>query len=169
VLLLEGDLHRPTLAKLLGADRLRGLTDWWSEPEQDIARFLYRLEDISLWILSAGASYEQPSHILRSNRFAEAFNRLTGWFDWIVVDSTPMLPVADVTLWSRLVDGTLLVVREGVAPIAALKKGLQSVDGLKLVGTVINEASESYRAAYAQQYYGYATNPKNRSKTGRSV
>jgi Mrp family chromosome partitioning ATPase len=107
-----------------------------------------------LWFLSAGGSHEQPSHILQSTRFAEAFNRLVGLFDWIVVDSTPMLPVADANLWSRLVDGTLLVVREGVGSVKALEKGLASLDNLKLVGTVLNEASESNRTGYAGQYYG---------------
>ncbi len=53
-----------------------------------------------------------------------------------------MLPVADANLWSRLVDGTLLVVREGVASVKALQKGLASLDNLKLIGTVLNEASE---------------------------
>ena len=158
VLLLEGDMHRPTLAGLLGLNDLRGLSHWWSEQASDIAPFLCQLEDMPLWFLSAGGATEQPSHILQSTRFAETFNRLAGWFDWIIVDSTPMLPVADANLWSRLVDGTLLVVREGVASVKALQKGLESLDNLKLVGTVLNEASESDRTGYAGQYYGVERN-----------
>ena len=154
VLMLEGDLHRPSLAGLLGLNDLRGISHWWSEQASDIAHFLCRLDDMPLWFLGAGAAHEQPSHILQSTRFAEAFNRLAGWFDWIVVDSTPMLPVADANLWSRLIDGTLLVVREGVASVKALQKGFQSLDNLKLVGTVLNEASESEGKGYADQYYG---------------
>ncbi len=65
-----------------------------------------------------------------------------------------MLPIVDVNLWSKLVDGTLLVVREGVAPVKALKKGLQSLDHPKLIGVVMNEASESGQASYEGQYYG---------------
>jgi capsular exopolysaccharide synthesis family protein len=154
VLLLEGDMHRPSLAGLFGVGELKGLSDWWAAQSADIPQFLSRLNDMPLWFLSAGGSHEQPSHILQSTRFAEAFNRLVGLFDWIVVDSTPMLPVADANLWSRLVDGTLLVVREGVGSVKALEKGLASLDNLKLVGTVLNEASESNRTGYAGQYYG---------------
>jgi capsular exopolysaccharide synthesis family protein len=164
VLLLEGDLHRPGLAGLLGLNDLRGLSHWWSEQAPDIAHFLMQLNDMPLWFITAGAVHEQPSHILQSARFAEAFNRLAGWFDWIVVDSTPMLPGADANLWSRLVDGTLLVVRERVASVRALRKGLESLDNLKLIGTVLNEASESERTRYADYSYAVAGNGKRKVK-----
>jgi capsular exopolysaccharide synthesis family protein len=164
VLLLEGDLHRASLAGLLGLNDLRGLSHWWSEQEQDIARFLYRVDEMPLWFLSAGTGHEQPSQVLQSTRFAETFNRLSGWFDWIVVDSTPMLPIADANVWSRLVDGTLLVVREGVASVKALQKGLESLDNLKLIGTVLNEASEFERASYANQYYGVRRDSDRKKK-----
>lgn len=154
VLLLEGDLHRPSITNLLGCSGSKGLSSWWSERDQDVSRFLYRLNELPLWFLSAGDGYEQPSDILHSARFSETFNRLNNWFDWIVVDSTPMLPVADVNLWSRLVGGTVLVVREGVASVKALRKGLASLDNLRLVGTVLNDASEFEQAGYADQYYG---------------
>ena len=162
VLLLEGDLHRPTISSLLGLTGLRGIGDWWSGQEKEIELCLYRLDDMPLWFLSAGLCEEQPSHILQSERFAEAFGRLTSLFDWIVVDSTPMAPVADANLWSRLLDGTLLVVREGVASSRALTKGLQSLDDPKLIGIVLNEASESARSDYADGYYG--VEPKSRPK-----
>ena len=64
-----------------------------------------------------------------------------------------MSPTADANLWSRLVDGTLLVVREGVAPVKALKKGLQALDNPKLVGIVLNEASDIDRTYYEDQHY----------------
>lgn len=152
VLLLGGDLHRPSLAGLLGLNDLKGLSHWWSNQNEDIEHCLFQLDGMPLWFLGAGMGHEQPSEILQSTRFAEAFNRLAGWFDWIVVDSTPMLPVTDANLWSRLVDGTLLVVREGVASVEALRKGLESLDNLKLIGTVLNEASESDRTGYRDGY-----------------
>jgi protein-tyrosine kinase len=155
-LLIEGDLHRPTLASVFGLKelQLQGLSDWWVARDQDITRFLVRFNGSALWFLPAGKSYDRPSEILRSARLAEAFAQLASWFDWIVVDSTPMLPVIDANLWSRLVDGTLLVVREGVAPLKALKNGLQSLDHPKLIGVVVNEASEFDQIDYHGQYYG---------------
>lgn len=153
-LLIEGDLHRPTLGSMFGLKPMEGLSDWWSGGHQDIARFLVRFTGAGLWFLPAGKACDRPSEILRSAQLAEAFARLADQFDWIVVDSTPMLPVIDANLWSRLVDGTLLVVREGIAPLKALKKGLQSLDRPNLIGVVVNEASEFDQLDYDGQYYG---------------
>ena len=153
VLLVEGDLRRPSLASRLGLTELPGLRQWWDGPDQGMAQFVYRLNQWPLFFLAAGGVWEQPSQLLQSARFAEAFLSLTGGFDWILVDSTPMSPAVDANLWSRLIDGTLLVVREGVAPVKALKNGLQALDNPKLVGIVLNEVSDFDRTYYEDQYY----------------
>ena len=156
VLLIEGDLHKPALAKLFGIDRSSGISDWWNEPNSDIQRFVRHLQDTSLWLLTAGDVYEQPSDILRSPRFAKALAALRQQFDWVVVDSTPFQPMVDANLWSRLVDGMVLVVREGKTRVKALKRGLQSLDNPKLLGIVLNEASEFNDDDY-QRYYAPRT------------
>jgi capsular exopolysaccharide synthesis family protein len=153
-LLVEGDLHRPGLANLFGLSELSGLNHWWSGGDQDLERFVYRLNGMPLWFLPAGKPSDQPSDLLRSARFVKIFAHLATQFEWVVVDSTPMLPIVDVNLWSRLVDGTLLVVREGVTPVKALKRGLQALDNPKLIGVVVNEATEFDQVGYAGQYYG---------------
>jgi protein-tyrosine kinase len=142
VLLVEGDLHRPALASRLGLTQLPGLSHWWTGRDESMARYVYKLSEMPLWFLGAGLASDQPSQVLQSARFVEAFAKLGGQFDWIVIDSTPMLPTADANLWSRLVDGMLLVVREGVTPVKTLKSGLAGLDNPKLVGVVLNEASE---------------------------
>jgi capsular exopolysaccharide synthesis family protein len=166
-LLIEGDLHRPTLASMFGLKDLQGLSDWWTARNHDLSRYMLRFTGTALWFLPAGKACDRPSEILRSGQLAEAFAQLKGQFDWIVVDSTPMLPVIDANLWSRLVDGTLLVVREGVAPLKALKKGLQSLDRPKLVGVVVNEASDFDQIDYDGQYYGARKYGDNGSKKAR--
>lgn len=165
VLLVEGDLHRPTLVTLLGLTGLEGINQWWSKREEntELSQRVHKLDDMPLWFLSAGSTFEQPSQILQSARFAEAFARLIGDFDWVVVDSTPMSPVVDANLWSRLVDGTLLVVRAGTAPIKALKMGVKDLDNPKWLGIVLNEASEFDRVNYSDQYYGVEKKTGNRS------
>ena len=165
VLLVEGDMHRPTLATLLGLTGLEGINQWWSRQEEntELSHCVHKLNDMRLWFLSAGSAFEQPSQILQSARFAETFARLVGDFDWVVVDSTPMSPVVDANLWSRLVDGTLLVVREGVASIKALKMGVKDLDNPKWLGIVLNEASEFDRVHYTDQYYGVTKKTGNQS------
>jgi capsular exopolysaccharide synthesis family protein len=163
-LLIEGDLHRPTLGSMFGFRDLQGLSDWWSGKNCDLASYVVRFTGTALWFLPAGKACDRPSEMLRSAQLAEAFAQLGSRFDWIIVDSTPMLPVIDANLWSQLVDGTLLVVREGVAPLKALKNGLQSLDNPKLIGVVVNEASEFDQVDYDGQYYRRRTNEGNRSK-----
>jgi capsular exopolysaccharide synthesis family protein len=155
VLLVEGDLHRPSLSGLFGLDQLDGINQWWSSAKdtEEIGSYIYNLEDIPLGFLGAGSPCNQPSQILQSARFAEMFVRLIGVFDWIIVDSTPMSPVVDSNLWSRLVDGTLLVVRAGFTPIKALQTGIKSLDNPKWLGVVLNEASDLDRVNYSDQYY----------------
>lgn len=153
VLLIEGDLHKPALASMFGLDDPKGLGQWWSKADAEITHFMYQLNGLPLWLLAAGKAFDQPSDILQSGRFGKAFAQLTRNFDWIVVDSTPLLPMADVNLWSRWVNGTLLVVREGVAPVSALRKGLAGLDNAKLLGVVLNEASEFGQANYYNRRY----------------
>ena len=86
-------------------------------------------------------------------RFAEALARLVGTFDWIIVDSTPLLPFVDANQWSRLLNGTLLVVREGEASVKALKKGLEAIDNPNLIGVVLNDASDIEQGYYQEKYY----------------
>jgi protein-tyrosine kinase len=147
VLLVEGDLHRPALTSLFGAPPLHGIGDWWSAPNGDMADFVHKMKDFPLWFISAGPC-DQSSQILKSSRFTEAFARLSDAFDWVVVDSAPMLPTITANLWARLVDGTVLVVREGVASVKDLKKGMEALDNPKLIGIVLNEASELREANY---------------------
>jgi protein-tyrosine kinase len=158
VLLVEGDMHRATLSELLGLTSTAGLSQWWSgrEGDEKLARYVERLEGMPLWFLSAGAGCDHPSQILQSGRFAEAFEHLVRGFDWVIVDSTPILPVVDANLWARLVDGSLLVVRERLTPARALKKALETLDNPKLVGMVLNEATDFDRINYSGQYYAYA-------------
>lgn len=163
-LLVEGDLHRPTLAALFGLNGLRGLSDWWSSQDQDLDKYVHRLNGLPLWFLPSGMAVDQPSDILRSTRLAKAFAQLASQFEWVVVDSTPMLPIVDVNLWSKLLDGTLLVVRVGVTPIKAIQRGLQALNHPKLIGVVVNEATESDQGSYAGQYYGGADRPDTSAK-----
>lgn len=170
VLLVEGDLHRPTLASLFGLAHLRGLSHWWLEKEEELESFIHRLDDMPLYFLSAGATYDQPSQILRSSRFGEAWMKLASRFDWVIVDSTPMSPVIDAHLWSRLVETILLVVREGVTPIKSLKKGLATLDNPTLAGIVLNDASEFDHLSYGQYYAtGENGNHKERPTFSKSL
>jgi capsular exopolysaccharide synthesis family protein len=167
VLIIEGDLRRPSLASFLGLKRWPGLREWWSSRTTTIGHYVYKISGMPLCFLGAGGLCDQPSAILQSPEFSEAFGQLTRSFDWIVVDSAPMVPTVDVNLWSRLVDGVLLVVREGVAPVKALEQGLASLDTPKLIGVVFNEDSELARVDYYRCDSERSKKPRQEHKNGR--
>ncbi|MFZ0808662.1 MAG: hypothetical protein WAN03_20880, partial [Candidatus Sulfotelmatobacter sp.] len=77
---------------------------------------------------------------------------LAGMFDWILVDSPPLLPLADTTVWARLTEGTLLVAREGKTERSQLMQGLEILKKSDLLGVVLNGCSHSDHKNYYQRY-----------------
>jgi capsular exopolysaccharide synthesis family protein len=152
VLLAEGDLRKPAVCKMLGMTDKPGIGEWWEQPEKPITDFILRIGETGMCLLPAG-DVSHPASVLQSPRIAELFASLAKQFDWIIIDTPPLLPMADSNLWSRLSDGTLLVVRKGTVSRTALKKAVESLDNPKLIGIVLNDASGYDRVNYYDQYY----------------
>ena len=152
ILLLEGDLRRPSLAQQLGLGELPGLSELL-EGEVDEPKNVYRLESLNLWILPAGRPSRNPSEILQPGRLSTLMQRLEGGFDWIVVDSPPILPLADTSIWMRLTDAILLVTRPGTTAKRQLQRSLEAIEQSKLLGAVLNGSKE----AVANNYYYYSS------------
>jgi capsular exopolysaccharide synthesis family protein len=150
-LLIDGDLRRSGLKDLFGTQNMRGLTDWWQRTIP-IGNYLTRVEGISLWHLSAGEAEGQPLEILQSQRMSDMLTEIAESFDWVIIDSPPLAPVADGHVWATHADGTLLVVRQGKTPKKLLQKTLESVENLRLVGVVMNTSEEAQRRHYSQYY-----------------
>lgn len=157
VLLVEGDLRRPTLSKELGVGKIAGLSEWLKGEPRPIAN-IYRLESANLWFLPAGDPPENPLELMQSGRLSELMKKLTDQFDWIVIDSPPVLPLADTSVWARLADGILLVTREGTTKRRLLQKGLQVLEQSKLLGAVLNSSSNTDHSNYYQRYGAGAAN-----------
>jgi capsular exopolysaccharide synthesis family protein len=151
ILLLEGDLRRPSLARQFGLGRIPGLSEWLQGEPRTI-NDIYRLEGPNLWFLPAGRPPENPLELMQSGRLSELLNQLSGWFDWIIIDSPPILPLADTSVWARLADGILLVTREGVTKRRMLQRGLQALEESKLLGAVVNSSANTDHSNYYQRY-----------------
>lgn len=162
VLLVEADLRRPTASRLLCDSPTLGITEWY-EGKLDIRHALYQVADLPLWFLSAGAGIREPLPVLESLEFANMLETLAAHVDWVVVDSTPMLPMADAASLARLSDGVLVVVREGYTRRRMLNKALETIDRKKLLGMVFNEAA-SQQVHYDRTggYNYYSDNVKKR-------
>jgi capsular exopolysaccharide synthesis family protein len=160
-LLLEGDLRRPTVAAQFGLGRIPGLCEWLSGQTKGIN--LYRLESLGLWVLPAGAAPQNPLELMQSGKLLSLMGQLEAWFDWIVIDSPPVLPLADASIWSRLADGILLVTRPGVTEKQQLQRGLATLEVKKLLGALVNGSTDVARSDYYQRYSPPASSPESDS------
>src|SRR5271165_4478335 len=133
-LLLEGDLRRPTVATQFGLGRISGLCEWLSGQTEGIN--IYRLKSLGLWVLPAGNAPENPLELMQSGKLAPLMDRLTSWFDWIIIDSPPVLPLADTSIWARQADGILLVTRKNITEKQQLQRGLEALEPSKLLGAL---------------------------------
>jgi len=155
-LLLDGDLRRPALASRFGFDRsLPGLSECL-RGERQLSEVVYKLNGSGLWFLPAGRTPENPLDLMQSGRLPELLDRLGEFFDWIVIDTPPVVPVADTTFWMKLADGVLVVIREGVSEKKGVERALGSFDRAALLGVVVNSCSRSEHTYYYSRY-GQAT------------
>lgn len=151
ILLLEGDVRRPSLSQLFGLQGMPGLCDWLHGSEKGTPN-IYHLEGLDLWILPAGSSADNPLELLQSTRLSALMSQLTPSFDWVIIDSPPVLPLADTSVWARLADGILLVTRQGTTEKRQLQKGLEALDHHKVIGALLNG---SHSSGADDHYYYY--------------
>jgi capsular exopolysaccharide synthesis family protein len=153
VLLLEGDLRRPSLSQIFGLGKRPGLNECL-RGEQPLAASIYHLEEAGLWILPAGSVPSDALELLQSGRLSTLMDQVAQWFDWIIIDSPPVLPLADTSVWMRLADGILLITRQGTTDKRLLQRGLEALEPKKLIGAVLNSSKSSGEENY---YYSPAT------------
>src|SRR3984957_18288777 len=149
-LLLEGDLRRPTVSQKFGLGKVPGLSEWLRGETE--AMNIYRLEALGLWVMPAGSAPENPLELMQSGKLPSLMDQLAEWFDWIVIDSPPVLPLADTSIWARLADGILLVTRPGVTEKQQLQRGLASLEAKKLLGALVNGSTDVAHSDYYQRY-----------------
>jgi capsular exopolysaccharide synthesis family protein len=159
VLLLEGDLRRPVLPVRFGLGKVEGLSEWLQGESQSVPN-IYRLEGLNLWLLPAGRAPENPLEMMQSSRLSGLMDQLGNWFDWILIDSPPILPLADTSVWMRMADGVILVAREGLTEKRELKRGLEILEPSKLLGVVLNSSTETDHSNYYQRYAPQSPNGK---------
>jgi len=164
VLLVDSDLRRPRLHRVLEVDNDLGLTTLvGGRTPLDAAVHRTRIDGLS--VLTSGPIPPNPSELLHSAAFGRLHEDLLKHFDYLLFDSPPMGAVTDAAILGTQVDGVVLVVRAGTSTlhaIAGARKQLRSVSA-RLLGAVLNDADlriKGYRygeGSYAyRSAYGYA-------------
>ena len=148
VLLIDSDLRKPRVHEYLGLQPDKGFSDLLRAPEDETGKYVWKLGD--LYILPGGSSLANPVGLLASQGVRDLFKRLRSEFDFIVVDTPPVLPIVDTHILAGLVDGVILVVRARYTRREVLERGLESFQATKLLGAVVNDVN------YDKSGYGYA-------------
>jgi capsular exopolysaccharide synthesis family protein len=149
VLLIEGDVRLPALRPMFGIGKASGITELIEEG-RNIEDCIHFLDGAGIWLLPAGRISSNPLEVLQSQKLPHAMDDMSDCFDWIIIDSPPVLPLADTSVWMRLADGILLVTRQGVTERQQLQKGIEALEPKKVLGALLNG---SLASAYSGYYY----------------
>jgi Mrp family chromosome partitioning ATPase len=153
VLLLESDVHRPALVKRLDLKPWPGLTECYKRGD-DAMLAIRRIAPLGFYLLPAGQPIEDSVSLLQSNFTSQLIKgRLSSSFSWILIDSPPTTPVADILALIAQVDGALLVARAGETPREAIEESARNLGRDHVLGIILNGV-EGLNRIYSK-YYGY--------------
>jgi capsular exopolysaccharide synthesis family protein len=157
VLLIDADLRRPAVARQLAIDAgAPGLTEVISNPQTTLDSVTQKLKPYNLSILTAGTRNGAVHQILRSSRLDTVLAEARSRYDFVVVDTPPLLPVFDSALLANAVDGVLMVVSANQTPRKLLGEALNMLDPGKVLGIVFNRDAKpmfGYYDAYYKDYF----------------
>lgn len=166
VLLIDGDMRRYTLHELLGTESHPGLADYLagkasieeimqrpSEPEEAQGHMHQALSNLTF--IPGGNGGDKAADLSGNARFGELLRAAAPYFDWIIIDSSPVLPVSDGVNLARSCDGVLLVARAGVTKYPVAQRAAAELKASHVLGFVLNAVQESPQVG---NYYGYNAN-----------
>jgi protein-tyrosine kinase len=148
VLLIDADLRHPR-NQALGIERGPGLSDYLAG-QAELSRTIRRVTPLGFYYLQAGIASVNPTELLQKPALQDALTQAVAAFDWVIVDSPSINLFADSRYLATIVDGVVLVVREGVTPKDFAIKSLAALDKSFVVGIVFNASTGSPYAHYDQ-------------------
>ena len=162
VLLIDGDMRRGTMHKLLGAPSAPGLTEYLSgqamigqvmqraKPNEDGTALPPGIE--SLHFIACGRDADNAADLSGNTRFMQLIQEVSPRYDWIIVDSSPVNLIADGINLARSCDAVLLVTRGEVTKFQVAQRALQELKASNVIGVVLNAV---HKLPTAAGYYGY--------------
>ena len=160
VLLLEGDLRRPTLAAKLGLAKAPGISNLLVS-RGDFHEVIQQCSLApNLDVVTSGDVPPNPSELLSSNRMARLMEQLKAEYNYIIFDLPPVTAVADALAVAKILDGVVMVVRAGVSDQQILADAMRQLElvNLRILGFVYRDADRSankYGRRYSRKYYKY--------------
>ena len=176
ILLIDADIRKRSISRALSNTKRKGLTSYLNEDSGTKSLAEYIEKDLiykGVDFLPGGVMPPNPSELLMSTRLEELIEEAKQVYDYIVIDTTPMLSVADASIVDRVADVTLFVVRMGVEEVSFLPQldKLNRDKKLRNMALVLNDIdlrrSYGYGYGYGYSYgYGYGHNHDKKKKKG---
>ena len=151
VLLIDGDIRRPSIHQRFGFDHVAGLSDYLVEGD-DLASLLLKTSIDKLVILPSGEPPSNPTELMSSKKMRSLVEEVKSRYDdrFILIDSPPPSMAAETNAISQYVDGVIIVARAGKTPRDAIADTIERIGREKMIGLVLNQAERS-----SMKYYGY--------------
>jgi capsular exopolysaccharide synthesis family protein len=171
VLLIDADLRQPSIADRLGIDDFEspGFIEAIQDPSLTLKSVARRLPAFNISVVTAGQSLDSPYEALKSPRLESLIDEARATYDYIVVDTPPVIPVPDCRVIARWVEGFIIIVAAHQTPRKLLEETLNVFEPNKVLGLVFNRddlpLADYYGYAYA---YGYGRNQRNGGSDRRS-
>lgn len=155
-ILIDADLRKPAINRLFKANSSPGLIDIL-QGKADLQEGIQPTILGNLKIMSGGQPTPDADKILEVQRLKDLFNQLKLTFNFIVVDSAPIMMLPDTLKLSRAVDGVILVVKAGVTPKEVVKRACETLQdsGANLLGVILNNVKGALPDYYSYKYYKY--------------
>jgi capsular exopolysaccharide synthesis family protein len=157
VLLIDADMRRPGLHKVVGIENEVGLSHLLVGQART-REVVQHTSEPNLFVIAAGRIPPNPSELLASERM-QAFigNLQAGPFDWVIVDTPPVLAVTDAVLVARLVSGVVFVIGSEMTRAAHAQRAVETLMAgkPKSIGVVLNRVDFNRNKYYYSRYYGY--------------
>jgi capsular exopolysaccharide synthesis family protein len=167
--IVDADLRKPSLGKFFGIEADWGLSNFLAGHAGLRTDYVHKTSVPGLSILPAGPKTPNPLALLSSDRFRDLLDALSKVFNFVLVDSSPILTVADTRMLVSSVEGVVIVIQANKTPREIVKRARQELEqsGASILGGVINRADlKQPQYAYYNQYYyseGYSTVPAGRA------
>ena len=169
VLVIDADLHRPSVGKYLGFEGpyAPGLVDAIRDDSCGLEHVARRLDRVNLSVVLSGVCESGAYELLNSARLEKLLKDARSRFDYVLVDTPPLLPLPDCRLIGQWVDGFMILVAANRTPRRALGEALNLLDPGKVLGLVFNGDDRPFsRYSSYYGYYGYKADTTPSSSRG---
>ncbi len=158
-LIVDTDFRRPSIHKFFHLERVKGLTDILVDGF-DTGEAIKKTKVEKLDVITSGTNYDHPAEIFDAESIGYMLDELKFYYDLILVDSAPLMPVSDPLLLSNKTDKVILVVKAGSTDREVVKRAKGILGNTnKILGVILNNLNNSLPYYYDYQYYGYDYSP----------